>query len=75
MDSVRGASRMSPESVPPVRRISPLEFMRRREGAILVSGYDSEPAFLATRLPGALSYIEYLRRRDSLSRDQETVFY
>lgn len=66
---------MSTESVPAVKRISPLEFMRRREGAILVSGYDSEAAFLATRLPGPLSYIEYLRRRDSLPRDRETVFY
>jgi rhodanese-related sulfurtransferase len=51
-------------------------FEKLRAGALLlVCAYDNEEKFKALHLQGAISLNELRSRLDSLSKDQEIVFY
>jgi hypothetical protein len=43
--------------------------------ALLVCAYESDAKFKQTALEGAVSFSEYERRKTSLPRDTEIVFY
>lgn len=43
--------------------------------ALLVCAYESDAKFQQTALEGAIAFSEFQRRKASLSRDMEIVFY
>jgi hypothetical protein len=43
--------------------------------ALLVCAYESDAKFQQTALDGAIPFSEFERRKDSLARDYELVFY
>lgn len=60
-----------------VARITPQEAHSRvGEGkALLVCAYEDPARFAGNRLDGSISIHEFRVRRDTLSRDQEIIFY
>ena len=59
------------------RRVSAEEVRARLQSgkAILVCAYESDAKFRDTALDGAISLSEFERRKASLPRDVELVFY
>jgi hypothetical protein len=60
------------------KRLSPQEVRGKLQSGgniLLVCAYDSEAKFRQTALDGATSYGEFERRRASLPRDVELIFY
>ena len=45
------------------------------DGALLVNGYDDDERWELTRVPGAISYMEFQRLSEELPRDSEVMFY
>jgi hypothetical protein len=45
------------------------------EGALLVNGYDDEQRWEITRVPGAVSYMDFASHLRDLPRDAELMFY
>ena len=62
-------------SVP--KRVSPQEVRGKLQAgqALLVCAYESDVKFRQAALEGAISYSEFERRKSSLPRDLEIVFY
>ncbi len=60
-----------------VTRVKPAEvYPRVKSGeCLLVCAYDSDEAFRAMRLEGAISLREFKSRVAGLPKDQEIVFY
>ncbi|MBM4276481.1 MAG: ArsR family transcriptional regulator [Deltaproteobacteria bacterium] len=58
-------------------RISPEEAHQKLKAgeALLVCAYEDEEKFKKVRLEGAISLGEFKLRLDSLTKDQEIVFY
>jgi hypothetical protein len=44
-------------------------------GALLVNAYDTQQAWEGTRLPGAISWMDFQQRRSSLTTDTELLLY
>jgi hypothetical protein len=59
------------------KRISAEEVRSKLQSgkALLVCAYESDAKFRDTALEGAISFSEYERRKASLPRDVELVFY
>ena len=59
------------------RRVSAEEVRARLQSgkAFLVCAYESDAKFRDTALEGAISFSEFERRKASLPRDVELVFY
>jgi hypothetical protein len=59
------------------RRVSAQEVhsMLQRGQALLVCAYESDAKFRDTALDGAISFSDFEKRKPSLSRDAEIVFY
>jgi hypothetical protein len=62
-------------SVP--KRVSPQEVRSKFQAgqALLVCAYESDVKFRQAALEGAVSFSEFDRRKSSLPRDLEIVFY
>jgi len=60
------------------KRVSPQEVRGKLQSGgntLLVCAYDSDAKFRQTALDGAISFGEFERRKASLPRDAEVVFY
>jgi rhodanese-related sulfurtransferase len=59
------------------KRVSVEEVRQKVKGgkALLVCAYEDEEKFKKVRLEGAISLNEFKLRLDSLTKDQEIVFY
>ena len=59
------------------RRVSSLEVRGKLQAgqALLVCAYESDVKFRQAALEGAVSFSEFERRKSSLPRDLEIVFY
>jgi hypothetical protein len=62
-------------SVP--KRFSPQEVQSKLQAgqALLICAYESDVKFRQAALEGAISFSEFERRKASLPRDMELVFY
>lgn len=60
-----------------VVRISPKEVRNKVQAgsALLVCAYQSDDKFNMNHLAGALSYTDFMRRINGLSKEQEIIFY
>ncbi|HWR89527.1 MAG TPA: hypothetical protein VN260_04675 [Dissulfurispiraceae bacterium] len=58
-------------------RVSPQEARQKvtAGSALLVCAYEDEEKFRMLHLEGGMSFNEFRRRADSLSRNQEIIFY
>jgi hypothetical protein len=58
-------------------RLSPQEVHSKVQSgkALLVCAYESDVKFRQTALEGAISFSEFERRKASLPRDLEVIFY
>ena len=63
--------------MPAPKRVSAQEVRSKVQGgkALLVCAYESDAKFRDTALEGAISFSEFERRKASLPRDQELIFY
>lgn len=43
--------------------------------ALLVCAYETDEKFMKTHIEGAISLNDFKKRTDSLSKDQEIIFY
>jgi len=59
------------------KRVSPQEVRSQLQAgqALLVCAYESDVKFRQAALEGAVSFSEFERRKSSLPRDLEIVFY
>jgi hypothetical protein len=60
------------------KRVSPQEIRGKLQAGgniLLVCAYDSDAKFRQTALDGAISFGEFERRKATLPRDAEVVFY
>ena len=60
------------------KRLSPSEVRAKLESgepALLVCAYPSETKFRQAALDGAISFSEFEKRKASLARDVEVIFY
>jgi hypothetical protein len=61
-----------------LKRVSAEDVRRKLQSAgqaLLVCAYESDVKFRQTALDGAISFSEFERRKASLPRDTEVVFY
>ena len=63
--------------MPALKRVSPQEVRSKLQAgqALLVCAYESDVKFRQAALEGAVSFSEFARRKSSLPRDREIVFY
>jgi hypothetical protein len=60
------------------KRINPQEaykHMQADSNTLLVCAYDSEEKFQQNHLEGAISLDEFISQADTLSKEQEIIFY
>jgi hypothetical protein len=60
------------------KRINPqeaYEHMQADSNTLLVCAYDSEEKFQQNHLEGAISLDEFISQADTLSKEQEIIFY